>query len=753
MPFFAKVKQKIFKYEFSRFQKKILAVFSVVGLFVFFFPHTAAAAEFIDGSWTIAPILKIMLKIDSVLLSVAETIFSWIVVPNNMTAVMNNSAVYTMWRFVRDFFNTTLIMILLFSAFATVFGASTGYHYKKVLLNLVIMALLVNFSYPIARFIIDVSNVFMYGFLNQLGGSGSFMSIINASHVKDIITSGQNMPKPDISYLFAAVIFTFMFAITLVTIAILLVVRTVALTVFIIFSPIAFLGTTQPGTDLASAASGWWKEFMKYCFAGPIMVFMLVLANQMMIGISSAANGLGTIAKLQANDAALSGLISSISFFSIPLVILWIGIEKAQKSGIAGSEMVVGQGMKLMSWTGKTLSGYRAGRWVATKAVPAVTKAGLEKFDETYLMPHGLSPTAFIEGWKQRAKSNRADALNPATGNWHDKFNKWLEGTKTSYGQLEKERVEAGRLKELKEISTHSGVLLKNGIGLAGLKSDTAIQDWRAIIKILYSQRDQDDFMHYIKDHYTDPILAGGKSFKDLGIGLDEKGNFDESLLGVGGWNADQAAAKILESCGDNKEQIDKFLLDLGEIGGSTKGIGYGGANIDKDGHLTRAANKWAQAQAAVAKLSTAGEVQALAKETHRNYITSENIGKDGLTIINPEFDSLVRTGILGNIKENVNRHAPTFYQKVGSKETVGGMRKRLNELKSNGGEVWVTGRKDVNGKPLEDIVEIQKITPEQYEQASQWVNALEIYTRTGKKTAGMQTDIDDMNKALHSAP
>ncbi|MCX6761501.1 MAG: hypothetical protein NTY33_01460, partial [Candidatus Moranbacteria bacterium] len=265
-------------------------------------------------------ILQLLLKLDGALLYSAKNIFSWIVVPDNMTAVMSNTTVYTMWRFVRDFFNMSLIMILLFSAFATVFQASTGYHYKKVLLNLVIMALLVNFSYPIARFIIDMSNVFMYGFLNQLNGAGSFWDIVEKSGVLKIITQ-DGAAKPDNYYLLAAVIFTFMFAITMLTIAILLVVRTIALTIFIIFSPIAFLGSTQPGTDLANAASGWWKEFMKYCFAGPIMIFMLVLADRMMTAATGAAGGL----KLSADGGTLSSSVSSISFFAIPLVILWIG--------------------------------------------------------------------------------------------------------------------------------------------------------------------------------------------------------------------------------------------------------------------------------------------------------------------------------------------------------------------------------------------------------------------------------------------
>ncbi len=305
-------------------------------------------------------ILRLILKLDGALLYSADNLFKWIIVPSHMTAVMDNPTVYTMWRFVRDFFNTTLIMILLFSAFATIFQASTNYNYKKVLINLIIMALLVNFSYPIARFIIDMSNIFMYGFLNQLGGDGSFWNIVEKSGILGII-NGAEGKTADSYFLLAAVIFTFMFAITMLTIAVLLVIRTIALTIFIIFSPIAFLGSTLPGTDLANAASGWWKEFMKYCFAGPIMIFMLVLANRMMIAVADSAGGL----KLSADGGTLSSSVSSISFFVLPLVILWIGIERAQSSGIAGASMVVGQGTKMMKWVGN--APHRTAWWAAKK--------------------------------------------------------------------------------------------------------------------------------------------------------------------------------------------------------------------------------------------------------------------------------------------------------------------------------------------------------------------------------------------------
>ena len=277
-----------------------------------------------------------------------------------MLAVIDNKIIYQIWRTVRDVFNVAFIMVLLFSAFATIFQSAANFNYKKVLLNLVIMALLVNFSYPIARFIIDASNMMMYGFLGKIGGSNSFLEVIKASKLDQIFIDGTSK-DPDTLFLLSTVIFTFIFAITLLIIAVLLVIRTITLAVYVIFSPIAFVGSILPGTALAEAGSKWWKDFMQQCFAGPIMIFMLYVATQMIIAISDSGGKMSEIAMKQTSAGTfgenLGKLISSASFFAIPIIILWLGIIKAQESGIHGAKAVVGAGTKLMKNVGMKVSG------------------------------------------------------------------------------------------------------------------------------------------------------------------------------------------------------------------------------------------------------------------------------------------------------------------------------------------------------------------------------------------------------------
>ncbi len=353
---FKNIKQKLSTFKNPYSKKHILAIFCLVLFFTFFYSHGVNASEFQWSSpitSTVILLLETVLSFVTVLLSGAETLFTWIIDPDNMKAIMDNDAIYTTWRTVRDVFNIAFIMVLLFSAFCTIFQVSK-YGIKTIWLNLVLMALLVNFSYPIARFIIDASNMLMYGLLNNLGGATSFTTLLQKSGLSGII--GAKNPEP--LYLLSMVVFTFIFAITLLTIAILLVIRTVTLAIYIIFSPIAFTGSILPGTAMAEAGNKWWTDFMKQCFAGPIIVFMLYIATTMMSAVTAAGGSIDAIAASQvpggnAISETLKKLIRDISFLSMPIIILWIGIFKAQESGIAGAKAVVGYGKTAGKWLAK----------------------------------------------------------------------------------------------------------------------------------------------------------------------------------------------------------------------------------------------------------------------------------------------------------------------------------------------------------------------------------------------------------------
>ena len=291
------------------------------------------------------------------LLNIAETVFGWIADPAIFTAIMNTSEIYLMWSTIRDLLNFVFIMVLLFSAFATVFQIDK-YNYRKIVFHLILMALLVNFSFPITRFIMDVANVLMYELANRMHSAGSIVEIIKMSGMDTMIKGG------DTIYLLTAIVFIFTLAATLLTIGIILLIRVVTLAIYLIFSPIAYVGSVLPGSKLNDAANEWWSGFMKQCFAGPTMFIMLYVAVELekVITTSKVAKAITDPLKAQAvlhtaSIIDMPKLVTSATLSLIPVIILWIGIGLAQKSGAIGAETAIGKSKKFLTATGKKLSG------------------------------------------------------------------------------------------------------------------------------------------------------------------------------------------------------------------------------------------------------------------------------------------------------------------------------------------------------------------------------------------------------------
>jgi hypothetical protein len=689
------------------------------------------------GLHPITCILSFMLGVVGIFLGIALTFFAWIIDAETITSILKADAILKTWGLVRDICNIGFILILLFSAFATVFQYSK-YNYKNILMWLVIMALLINFSYPITLFVIDLSNSFMYTILKVQ------FSTITDGNAANILMEGngtftalQNYIKAanshsDTTELFFMVIFIFILAFTIFALGLILLIRVIALAIIIITSPFGFIG------KVISSDGGWWNKLFTYAMAGPIIAIVLLISMRLMNAILSSAD----FTALKKDN-----FVAHSVELTIPIVILWMGIAMAVK-GIEGAGTVLGKTQGIAKWAGAKFSGYNRAKWFATKAVPGMVNAGWETFEEGVLAKRGLSPTAFVEGWKQRSKTKRDEKISVATGAWRDKLNKWKSfgKYKTNFEELAEDRLDANRIKELKESSSNANYLLSQGAKLVGTKSDDAIRDWKAIGTILYTNRDQDELMGFIRNNYDEKILPKGRSFADIGIKKDE--------LGVSGWNANNAMRKILSESGASKEDIDDYLMDIGEIAAGNKGVGYGGSDYNTDGAVIGAADRWQQARTAVAKMNTVDEVQGLARGLHRNNITSEleakkdasgndivsgidvtkeefeKLSGEAYTVINPEFDELVRVGTLGNIKEHVARHNPSFYQRVGDEKTIRGMKNRIKDLVDKGGERWDPTANNGKGATVKGVT----ISAEQARVATEWVDALENFAKNGKK-------------------
>ena len=357
----------------------------------------AATTAFEDA---IQKILEQVQSLVILLFGAATTLFAWVIDPNNVSGangMLNKQAVKDVWVMVRDLLNMTFILILLFAAFCTIFQVEK-WNLKKVWLNILINALLVNFSFPIARFIIDISNVAFYYFVNNLfspataggtvSGSSIFSGFAAASALGGTLTPPGFATEP-IAYQIAIIIVLFIMGMTLLIIAALFVVRLIALTMIVMFSPIGFVGYIFPGTH--SFADKWWKNLFSYSFFAPIMIFVMNISLRIMQSLQ-AENFQDMMTKASTNsNADQTSFIASTAFYVIPVLILWMGMGIAKSSGIAMADKVVGG----VQSGGKTL-----GSWLAYKNPVARGVIGGVK--------EKTGVNAAIKWWKSPSKTEAA---------------------------------------------------------------------------------------------------------------------------------------------------------------------------------------------------------------------------------------------------------------------------------------------------------------------------------------------------------
>jgi hypothetical protein len=304
--------------------------------------------------------------------SVAVTIFAYAVDPQNMsgpTGLLNLQATYDMWKFVRDFINIFFILGLLFIAFAFVFQIES-YSNSKAIIKLIIAALLVNFSFPIARIIIDLANVPMYFFLQMIMGNGDNASValssaLGASSLINVIVPN-SVASTSVATLLAGIIFLFIFTITILVLAMQLLIRLIALVLLVILSPIGFVASGIPG--MKKYGSSWWDNFLKYTFFGPAAIFMLVIATNFFAAVADGNQFEGMRNAASATDSS-PGFIASMALFFIPIVMLWFTMGLSSKFSVAGASVATDYGKKFANWTKKKTYNNRYGRGIKKGAI------------------------------------------------------------------------------------------------------------------------------------------------------------------------------------------------------------------------------------------------------------------------------------------------------------------------------------------------------------------------------------------------
>jgi len=303
----------------------------------------------------------------------------------------------TGWTTVRDIANMAFIFILIYIALTVMLAAETS-GTIKTLAVVVVIALLVNFSFFFTRVVIDAGNIVAVQFYNAIPvvsvpgvpGSGFIgngtkdlsLSIMGAINPQELLNSkmldrARLMAKDDwggmavlsVIYISVAAIFWILFF-AFLQVGIKFMMRIVGLWFVLIASPLAFVARTMPKTK--HFFDQWLDYLIKFSFYPAIFLFMFWILTKFTTSVlSSGGNGslmgaLYTAPTTAAAEVSTMAVIATIMIrMGFVVAVLYVGLKVSDwivKEGSAvASKMTgwsTGKAFGAIGWGGRNSVGW-----------------------------------------------------------------------------------------------------------------------------------------------------------------------------------------------------------------------------------------------------------------------------------------------------------------------------------------------------------------------------------------------------------
>lgn len=327
----------------------------------------------------------------------AGVVLQWILKMSQSGDIFTHSTfVQTNWALVRDFVGIIFIVILVFIAFSTILRFQK-YNIWSLLPKFIAVAILINFSLVISGVILDVSSIVTNFFLSKFIGvniATSFVSGNIIDTVKDNITTMfsdglkgrygvetmMNFVIGMLLYFLGVITFNFIAGMVFISLAVLFVIRIIAIWILLILSPAAWTAWILPQTQ--KWWKKWWDEFLKWTFIGIPVGFFLYLSFQLLqtapllpnltaesFKSPDGSNALGTV--WNAIQASVGNILVIFLQFGTAILLMFMGMMLGLKAsgGMAGEAMKIAK--KAPGWLARR-------RLVQEKLTKPLARAALE---------------------------------------------------------------------------------------------------------------------------------------------------------------------------------------------------------------------------------------------------------------------------------------------------------------------------------------------------------------------------------------
>ena len=360
-------------------KKSILLFLPLIALAVFLYPHPTHAAWSLVGfaydsiKQGIAGLLYNIVLMPLVwFLSLAGTLVNYALQPDNLP-ITTSAFVLKGWEIMRDLTNMLFILVMLAIALDYILFNSVGV--KRALPRLLLVALLINFSLPIAGVVIDFANVFTDFFMSRAGGANftetmatkfGLASIFNMKEDFTLATGAQAIDGAITTTIFSifyvsGTLFVF------VALAIMFFIRYFYLSVLLIVLPLVLVTSILP--QMGSHYRKWMDKFISWTMFAPAASFFLYLS---MVFLDTQINDINTVLT---EKGWASGIATQATTFIFAWMLIFMSLTTANKMGIAGASVAINTYNRGSRWAkGKaSAGGGAAARWAGREAS---TRAG-----------------------------------------------------------------------------------------------------------------------------------------------------------------------------------------------------------------------------------------------------------------------------------------------------------------------------------------------------------------------------------------
>lgn len=350
---------------------------------------------------------------------------------NNYKTKNTGFAVESVWVVVRDVFNLTFIFGIIYIGFRLILSSDDS-RAKSTLVSLLAAALLVNFSLFITKFIVDVANItateiysavpasiqsgvgvggeitgFGQLYIQQVGlASALGIGVSDTTNSFNVRTIDFSKSEQSLGYIFGLMMLFLIAAFVFLAGAVMVTIRFFVLLIYMIFSPIMFLGWVFP--NFAGTTTKWWSGFLGKAFFAPAYVFMLYIS---LLIITKYAEGMPERGHNLANifiSPTIERAGEAFAFFGIATVSMLASLVVAQKMGADGATTAIAWGKGTANFGKRTLQGAAGG----ITRVTLDRTGGLGRAISTYTPLRDISDKAVKNSvWSSADRKRRSSEI------------------------------------------------------------------------------------------------------------------------------------------------------------------------------------------------------------------------------------------------------------------------------------------------------------------------------------------------------